>query len=111
MISYTDNIFATFWKKLHSRGGIRAVEDELIRLMKESTGINIPRPKQTELFYWDCGVGYWGVGADSSAISEEIIQPFSNGLFICGEHYTATYQQWMEGALESGERVVQKLIL
>jgi hypothetical protein len=111
MISYTDNIFATFWKKLLSRGGIRAVEDELIRLMKESTGIDIPRPKQTKVFYWDCGAGYWGVGADSSAITEEIIQPFSNGLFICGEHYSATYQQWMEGALETGDRVVQKLML
>ena len=110
MISYTDNIFATFWKKLYSRSGIRGVEDELIRLMKDSTGIDIPRPKQTEFFYWDCGAGYWGINADSSAITEQIIQPFSNGLFICGEHYSATYQQWMEGALETGDRIIQKLL-
>lgn len=111
MISYTDNIFATFWKKLQARRGIRGVEDELIRLMKQSTGIDIPRPKQTEIFYWDCGAGYWGINADSSAISEKIIQPFSNGLFICGEHYSDTYQQWMEGALETGDRVIQKLFV
>lgn len=110
MISYSDNIFANFWKKLYSRSGIRGVEDELIRLMKESTGIDIPRPKQTKMFFWDCGVGYWGVGADSLAISEKVIQPFSDGLFICGEHYSANYQHWMEGALETGDRVVQKLL-
>jgi hypothetical protein len=110
MISYTDNIFATFWKKRYDKNGLKSVEDELIRLMKESTGIDIPRPNQTEIFYWDCGAGYWGVGADSSAISDSIIHPFSNGLFICGEHYSATYQQWMEGALETGDRIVQQLI-
>ncbi len=111
MISYTDNVFADFWKRLHLRSGIRGVENELIRLMKESTGIDIPRPKHTQVFYWDCGAGYWGVGADSSAISDAILQPFSNGLFICGEHYSATYQQWMEGALETGDRIVQRLVL
>jgi hypothetical protein len=110
MISYTDNIFATFWNNLHRRSGIMGVEDELIRLMKESTGIDIPRPNHTQIFHWNCGTGYWGVGADSAAISEYIINPFSNGLFICGEHYSATYQQWMEGALETGDRVVQKLV-
>jgi hypothetical protein len=110
MISYTDNIFADFWNRLYKDKGIVAVNKELIRLMKLSTGIDIPMPLETHVFYWKCGVGYWGVGADSLKITEELIQPFSDKpLFICGEHYSNYGQQWMEGALETGARVLDKV--
>ena len=112
MISYTDNIFADFWNRLYKDKGIVAVNKELIRLMKLSTCIDIPMPLETHVFYWKCGVGYWGVGADSLKITEELIQPFSDKpLFICGEHYSNYGQQWMEGALETGARVLDKVCL
>jgi len=107
MISYSDNMFADFWNKLESSGGIGAVNRELARLMKLSTGIDIPPPIKTHVFYWKCGVGYWGVGANSGEISKRIIQPFPDkSLFICGEHYSESGQQWMEGALETSDRVL-----
>jgi hypothetical protein len=110
MISYSDNMFADFWNKLESSGGIGAVNRELARLMKLSTGIDIPPPIKTHVFYWKCGVGYWGVGANSGEISKRIIHPFPDkSLFICGEHYSESGQQWMEGALETSDRVLAQI--
>jgi hypothetical protein len=110
MISYTDNIFAEFWQRLYKRGGVKYVNKELIRLMKLSTGLDIPEPLETHVFYWDCGTGYWGVGADSDVLTEDLLHPFlDKPLFICGEHFSNTGQQWMEGALETGDRVLKKL--
>jgi len=100
MISYSDNIFADRWLKTYERGGIRAVNDKLRSCVEDSIGSPIPRPKHTKVFYWDCGVGYWAVGADSHAVAEAIRQPFpGKNLFICGENYSEDGQQWMEGAL------------
>ena len=101
MMSYTDNKFADFWMKLYDKHGLRGVNRELMRLIEMTTGIIIPYPKDTHVFYWKCGVGYWGVGADSKAISEKIACPYpGQKLYICGEHYSEKNQQWMEGALE-----------
>jgi len=112
MISYTDNIFADFWHRLYKESGIPGVNSELIRLMKLSTGIYIPQPLETHVFYWKCGTGYWGINADSDVLTQQFIQPFSDkNLFICGEHYSNIGQQWMEGALETGNRVIQRLNL
>ena len=110
MISYTDNIFAEFWQRLYTDSGTDGVNKELIRLMKLSTGIDIPIPLETHVFYWKCGVGYWGVGADSQLLSESFIHPFPDkALFVCGEHYSSVGQQWMEGALETGARILDKI--
>jgi len=104
MISYSDNIFADRWLKTYERGGIRAVNDKLRLCIEDIMGAAVPRPKHTKVFYWDCGVGYWAVGADSHAVAEAIRQPFpGKNLFICGENYSEDGQQWMEGAL-SGEQ-------
>lgn len=108
MMSYTDNKFADFWLDLYEKdnGGNKLIDRELARLMKETTGIHIPKPVNTYVFHWPCGVGYWGVGADSSKISKEIIKPFNDKkLYICGEHYSEKNQQWMEGALETSNHV------
>lgn len=111
MTSYTDNKYAKFWKNLYEKGGVEAMNRELLRLMEESTGIkNIPQPIETNIFYWDCGVGYWTVGTDSKEISEKIIQPLTgDNIFICGEHFSEKNQQWIEGALDTSERVMLKI--
>jgi monoamine oxidase len=109
MISYSDNIFAERWKRLADKG-MREVNSKLKKNMLESTGLNIPQPKFTKIFYWGCGVGYWGVGADSEKIAEKMICPFPNmELYICGENYSENGQQWMEGALETSNKVLEKI--
>ena len=111
MTSYTDNKYAKFWKNLYENGGVEATNKELLRLMEESTGIkNIPKPIETNIFYWDCGVGYWTVGTDSKEISDKIIQPMAgDNVFICGDHFSEKNQQWIEGALDTSERVMLKI--
>ena len=105
MISYSDNKYADGWNRLYKSRGVEGVDRELARLMKKSTGIDIPSPISTRVFHWPCGVGYWGVDADSSRFP---LQPDARvPIYLCGEHYSARYQQWMEGALETAARAVE----
>jgi len=108
MISYSDNKYADGWNRLYKSKGVEGVDRELARLVKKSTGIDIPTPISTRVFHWPCGVGYWGVGADSSQFP---LQPDTGvPIYLCGEHYSAKYQQWMEGALETAKRVVDGVV-
>ena len=111
MASYTDNRFARAWKRLLDRSGIHGVEAELGRLLSRTTGRDVPKPLETRVFYWDCGVGYWGVGVDSRAVAAQMLQPFPGlDLFVCGEHFSWGHQQWIEGALETSRAVVDRLV-
>jgi monoamine oxidase len=115
MISYTDNKFAEYWNNLYKKEGINKVNEELKIKIQESTDIIIPREQQktvqTNIYYWKCGVGYWGIGANSHEISQNMTNPtiLGNNIFCCGEHYSENFQQWIEGALETSERVLSKL--
>jgi monoamine oxidase len=110
MISYSDNKFAEFWKSVYDKRGEKGLNKELQRLFLQATGMNIPDAIEIRCFFWEYGVGYWGKGADSESISEKIIQPFENkSIYICGENFSHKYQQWMEGALDTGSRVIQKI--
>ena len=115
MISYTDNKFANFWYNLYKKEGISKLNKELKKEIQDSTGIIIPREQsmQTNIYYWKCGVGYWGIGANSKEISQNIINPqiLGNNIFCCGEHYSEKFQQWIEGALETSEKVINLLQL
>jgi monoamine oxidase len=111
MSSYTDSKFSKYWKQIYEKGGSNALNKELVKQLKESTGIdNIPMPKETQIFYWECGVGYWKVGINSTDISGKITRPFlEENVFICGEHFSEKNQQWIEGALQTSKKVVDIL--
>ena len=112
MSSYTDNKYARFWKDLFDKEGEQGVNRELVRLLKQSTGLDVDMPLKTHLFYWPCGVGYWGIGTNSEVVSKQILQPFPHlDLFICGENYSWHNQQWIEGALDTSNFVLEKLSL
>ena len=106
MISYTDNDYARRWNRIYQEGGLRVLNRELKTELGKTVGgpINIT-PKHTKIFYWDCGVGYWGLGADSAKFDK---QPLP-GLFICGENVSQENQQWIEGALDTAEWVLAKV--
>jgi len=108
LVSYTDGKYADRWKRVQHAGGIREVNRKLHTDLAE-IGVHTS-VKHTKVFYWPEGVGYWGVGADSRAIENEVLQPFIQiPLFVCGENYSYAHQQWMEGALETSEKVVRKI--
>lgn len=111
MISYTDNKFAEFWKAVHNSRGESGLNRELQRLFLEATGLSIPDAIEIRCFFWKFGVGYWGRGADSEYISRFVAQPFfGESIHICNENFSDKYQQWMEGGLHSGSRVLQKIL-
>jgi len=110
MISYTDNFYADFWQTLFEKKGEPGVNKELLRLMKMVIGKDIPLPLKTRVFYWECGVGYWGKGADSHVISEKMVRPFEEReLYVCGENVSEKHQQWMEGGLDTAKKVIDSL--
>ena len=104
MISYTDDDYAKRWKKIYDNGGYKKLNYELKKELLKTVK-TISTPKHTRIFYWDCGVGYWSIGANSKNFSKYIINPLNN-LYICGENYSESNQQWIEGALETAEHVL-----
>jgi hypothetical protein len=108
MISYTDNKFAEFWRDIYAKHGEQGLNQVIHYYIQEELGISIPKPLKTNIFFWDCGVGYWGVGANSQRVASQLVEPFPR-FFLCGENYSATHQQWMEGALETSDIVLQRI--
>ena len=104
---YSDNKYAMYWHDLHEKQGIYGVNKALSYYVKELLNITI-HPVHTKVFYWHDGVGYWTVGAHKEKIAQQLQQPFKN-FYMCGEHYSAPFQQWIEGALETTQQVVDKI--
>ena len=102
---YSDSGYATIWKHIFDTKGLHGINAELRRQFSQ-LGIKV-HFKNTQLFYWPSGVGYWGLKANSKALEKAILQPDKkNRLFVCGENYSSEKQQWMEGALETATKVI-----
>jgi hypothetical protein len=105
MISYTDNDYARGWNRLYEEEGVQVLNRVLKTELEKTTGPINAMPKRTKVFYWECGVGYWTLGADSAGFNQEPLP----GLFICGENVSQNNQQWIEGALDTTEWVLAKV--
>ena len=99
-----DNKYADFWHDLYLKRGMNEVNKTIQYYLQEVLQMPVPKPLKTKMFYWEKGVGYWTIGAKKEVISKQIKQPFPN-FYVCGENYSATNQQWMEGALETSRDV------
>lgn len=111
MISYTDNKYADYWKDVYEKEKEGGIVRKITSKIKDVFGIEMPPPRKTKVFHWQCGVGYWGVGAHSKMISEKLVKPYpQQELYICGESYSYLGQQWIEGSMEMAERVVYKML-
>jgi protoporphyrinogen oxidase len=106
MISYTDHEFALFWNDVYKQGEGK-LREVLLYYLEEELGIR-PEIERIKVCFWYCGVGYWNVGADSEHLAKKLQNPFP-GFYLCGEHYSAKHQQWMEGALETSKSVCERL--
>ena len=103
---YSDHKYAMYWQDLYEKQGIHGVNKALTYYVKELLDIDI-KPTHTKVFYWNDGVGYWTVGAHKEQLAQQLQEPFPN-FYMCGEHYSAKFQQWMEGALETTQQIVNK---
>jgi hypothetical protein len=104
---YMDNKYAMYWNDIYHKHGIYGVNKAIQYHVKDVLNIDI-KPTKTKFFYWDYGVGYWGVGANSQQIAAQLQNPFPN-FYICGENYSGQYQQWVEGALETSQQIVVRI--
>jgi hypothetical protein len=110
MISYCDSHFARGWYDLYLRKNKKGVHNKIKKLVRRAIGIEVPDFIDLQVFYWTCGVGFWGINANSEFVSENILQPNPKyPLYICGEHFSKQNQQWIEGALETSRNVVRSL--
>ena len=100
MISYTDDIYTDFWKKIQNSQ--EKLKTQIVKLVKETFDINIKKPVKVYVCNWDCGVAYWNKNLDSDTVSDFIINPMPN-IYIAGENYSLT-QSWVEGALETSKK-------
>ena len=102
MMSYTDGKYARYWKQMLDEQGIDVLNREHQKLIKKATGIDVPTPQDTRVFYWEHGVAYFKPGFDSETMLKQIRKPFPEiPLFVCGENFSELNSQWMEGALDT----------
>ena len=104
MISYTDDIYCEYWKKRQKNQQV--LKKSIVDLVRKTFKIRINEPEKVWVFHWECGVGYWNKNVNSKEVSNFVANPM-NDLYICGENYSMD-QSWVEGALESCERVLSK---
>jgi len=120
---YNDGAKSEFWEGLQNPGdpGVSVrlnaqpqLAEELHKELEEMHGRELPKP--TGLLYkrWAdpfFGAGWhtWNPGTKPAEASEAMIAPLPGlPLYVTGEAYS-TNQGWVEGALETSEKVVAKI--
>ena len=105
MISYTDGDDTNYWRALDGAQLTNAVLREARALFPDRI---IPAPTYLQKHDWTSGCSYWLPGAyDVEAACIAAHNP-ADGVYVCGESVSRT-QTWMEGALESAQRVLKLL--
>lgn len=106
MSSYTDSKYALYWKQF--RENPSGLKRELLLELKEIFP-DVTDSTYNVMCYWGCGVGYWKENSNSERLSKKVLH-LEKDLFIIGENYS-TNQGWIEGALETVHRFIEKLNL
>ena len=105
MISYTDDKDTQVYFKNNKLLDTTTINDkihkEVCRLFPDKS---IPKPTYFKCHLWTEGVHFWRKGSDSQKIFKKILNPEKN-IFICGEGFSLN-QAWIEGALDTSDRVV-----
>lgn len=106
MVSYSDTQDAKFWYKNRKSGAERLINSTLVH----DIGSSFPGVTDIHQYYWEAGVHVWRPGYDSDVLSKKILQIDGPKvpIFIVGEAYS-THQAWIEGALESVDRMMNIL--
>ena len=107
MTSYTDGIFTEYWMHHLEKGTLeKTLKKELKKVFPDK---KIPDPVWTKTYYWEDAGCYWKPGSDPDKITKKMIQPFKEKIFICGDSFSFR-QVWQEGALETSQKVVNKIL-
>jgi predicted NAD/FAD-dependent oxidoreductase len=108
MISYTDADDTATWMR-DAWDNPKGLERRMMKALREAfPNKEIPDPVFFKAHPWQEGCSYWTPCAgpeDLTKISLEI----SPGVYACGESFSADKQCWIEGALESAEKLLHTL--
>jgi monoamine oxidase len=83
--------------------------------LRELHGREIPEPASAAFIDWDVATRggawhFWRAGARPWEVMARLLQPVPDlEVYVCGEAYSTT-QAWVEGALETAEAVLQRLM-
>jgi protoporphyrinogen oxidase len=109
MISYTDGNDAKFWINMQDKKGNEIVKKEVMKeIRKLFPTRSIPDPILFKIHPWTDGCTYWLPGSYDAIEMSEKAHTIRKGLYCCGESISLR-QAWMEGALESAEKVCELL--
>ena len=109
LVSYTDgNDTFPFLRgnNLKSETEIKKIITRELNLL--FSNMTIPSPLKIYSYYWPIGAHYWKPGVNSTSIINKINNSEKN-MYICGE-FLSSKQAWIEGALESSQRVINHFI-
>lgn len=107
MISYTDGIFAEYWKKqIKNNTQKKNLNKQLNKLFLD---LDIPKQYKIMNCYWEDGAAYWKPNINSSLVIKKITKPTKHDIYICNDSFS-NHQAWIEGALESSENVINSLL-
>lgn len=102
MISYTDGKYTDYWRQFKSE---EEINKNIMIKIRKLFKFNIPEPIWMKHYLWTEGAHYWKKGFYSEDYKSKIFNPEKN-LFIIGEAYSS-YQAWIEGALETANKVLK----
>lgn len=105
MISYTDGKDTVYWNSFSTD---EELENAILKHTRELfPDKNIPKPTYLQKHYWSGGCTYWLPGTyNIEKVIDTAMNPSTN-LYVVGESISNN-QAWIEGALESAERFLEK---
>lgn len=104
MISYTDGDDTKHWKDMDDKILENEIQKQAKALFPDK---DIPAPTYLQKHYWGGGCTYWLPGKyDIETASKEAMNPSKN-VYVVGESISLQ-QAWIEGALESAEKLLSK---
>lgn len=107
MISYTDGDDTKAWRDLEGPALQAAIQAEVHRVWPDRA---VPEPTYLRKHYWGGGCTYWLPGDyDVEAEAAHALNP-QPGVYVCGESISAHHQAWIEGALETAEDLLCRLV-
>lgn len=109
MVSYTDGKDVCAFKDKNERLLKESkIKDKVHMELNRLFDNKVPQPTYFKVHYWNVGAHHWKPGCDSDLLAQKIVNPMRN-IYICGEAFSQK-QAWIEGALETSEIVVKKIL-
>lgn len=99
-ITYTDNDNARYWGAMN-RASVADVIMKELSLMFPERG-PIPHPTWVNVYYWKEGAHYWKPGPALRACEPQNVH-------VVGEMTSRFHTAWIEGALESAEKLLARV--